>query len=227
MSALSQLQDLFWQAVRQDPAPPEIDAAFVSRGRLSGRARMGIYRTAYWVRQVAGLREIFPSVVEILGDGPFAREASRFIGQHPSTSWALEYLGEGFADWLTSRWPGDVALAAALDWARWKVFVAPDVAPVAANGINVQELPSMRMQVGAHVELIPVVELAVWRSGFSVLQLQMSPAEAKALAAAKSSLSFSGFCELLAAGDESQASLERVLSVFRAWLNRGWLISLE
>lgn len=239
MSSLASLQQLFWQAVRTEPGPAEVDQAFVSRGAISGRARLGIYRTAYWVRQINGLRELFPSVVARLGDGPFARLASRYVAAHPSTSHALEAQGADFPAWL-SQTDALTAQVAALDWARWSVFTAIDVPSLGAGAVLPEHLPEAQLEVGPHVEVVEAElaaapnlpgpddarYVAVWRVGFEVHQLRLGAPEAAALRAAKSGVAFARLCEVLAAGDDSLDMPVRIFSTFHAWLGRGWVTSL-
>lgn len=243
MSELERLQALFWDAARHEPAPPEVDVDFVSRGALSAQARLGLYRTAYWVRQVNALRELFPRVVALLGDGPFARTASRYLGAHPSTSWALEHLGPGFPAWLDAHHGVALAQAARVEWAGFDVFIAPDVAALGREAVDGGTFADARLTVGPHVRAVAVSDealaalelstlaqgsphrvLAVWRSGFEVLRRLVSPAEAQALEAAQAGASVAQVCEVLATEFEEAPALFQVLF---AWFERGWVTALS
>jgi hypothetical protein len=242
VSELQRLQQLFWDAARNETAPPEVAVDFVSRGALSAEARLGIYRTAYWVRQVSALRELFPRVVALLGDGPFARAASRYVGRHPSTSWALEHLGAGFPAWLAQTERAPLGAVAAVEWVRFSTFIAPDAPAVGRDAIDPSTFADARLTVGPHVATAPVTPevleqleltslgdatarpvLAVWRSGFGVLQRLVTRGEADALAAAQAGAPLAVVCEHLACDVSEPEALFEVLS---AWFERGWVTAL-
>lgn len=136
---LAALQHLFWRSVRHDPAPPEVDEAFVSRGDLSAHDRVAIYRRMYWYRQVDALFDTFPSLARGLGGERFTRLACAYITAHPSQHPALERLGRLLPDFARARgaelgvepaW-ADVA---AIEWARLRALLAPDPPAVAGPG---------------------------------------------------------------------------------------------
>ena len=218
MSRLADVQQLFWRSVRVQVPPPEVDAAFASRGRLSARDRLAIYRTAHWVRLVEALRELFPSVVEALGDGPFARLGSHYLTAHPPSHPYLEGIGERFPTFVASREPA-LEERAALDWARTCVFIAPDVATVTAASVDPAALPAAVLRVGPHVRVCG--QHAVWRQGFAVHEERLEPGEATALSAARAPLPFTEWCELM--GVPAEALVGRL----HRWLGRGWLVSLS
>lgn len=220
MTTLAHLQQIFWQSVRTSPGPEEIDSCFVTRGSLTGRARIAIYRTAYWVRQVEVLRELFPSVVAALGDGPFAREASRYLQHHPSSGWAIEGIGAGFPKWLAAA--GTVADAAALDWARWCVMVAPDSEPFDPRACAPEALLDAVIQVGSYVEVVEGAggAVAVWRSSGAVFEAPISAREAAVVRASKTGLTFGAWCEALS----TDSTAEQLVQVLERWSARGWCV---
>lgn len=240
---LRELQRVFWQSVRTRSGPAELDQVFASRGALSAGARLEIYRTAYWVRQVQALRELFPSAVRVLGDGPFAQLASRFLGDEPSSSWALEELGPPFVAWLRAREASSLAGAiAALDWARFSVFIAPEVPRMSREALQRRGLEQLELRVGPHVASCVVprealregapglaaegegeVGCCAWRHGFEVLQALVSREELAALQAAREGVSFARWCELIVGSTE--AGPEAVLATLERWLSRGWVVS--
>lgn len=243
MSLLEQ-QRVFWQSVRTRPGPPELAEVFVGDGRLSAHQRLELYRTAYWVRQVQALRELFPSVTNRVGDAHFAQLASRFLRDAPSSSWALEHLGPPFVAWL--RGQADTALTgavAALDQARAEVFTAPDPTCWRREALRGFPLEELAVRVGPHVAWCRVpaaalvagapgpanaatgaeVVFCAWREGFAVLQALLPPEEAGALAlAAREAVPFPTWCQLVA-GDAAGPHV--VLATFERWLSRGWLVT--
>ncbi|MBL8956789.1 MAG: putative DNA-binding domain-containing protein [Myxococcaceae bacterium] len=218
MSALADLQHLFWRAARVSEPPAAVDVEFVSRGSLSARDRLAIYRTAHWVRLVEVLRELFPSVVEAQGDGPFAQLASRYLAAHPPTHRHVEGVGEQFPDWLSQHAP-PLAGAAELDWASWCVFVAPDPTPVRRDQVDPATLAGAQLLVGPHVRLCG--HTAVWRQGFGVSRLELEHPEALALDAARKPLAFADWCEAMAVPPEE------LVGRLHRWLERGWVVQLS
>jgi len=215
---LAELQELFWRSVRAEPAPPEAARAFVSRGALSAFDRLAIYRTAHWVRLVAALRELFPSVVREVGDGPFARLASHHLAAHPPARPFIEGVGEDFPTFLAER-SEPLAALARLDWARYCVFVAPDEVPVRAEQIDPAALPHATLTASRAVRVVegPGGFTAVWRVGFEVHELPLGAAEACALEAAATGLSFAAWCEAIGGPPEQLSGR------LHAWLARGWV----
>lgn len=227
MSPLAEAQALFWQAVRFDPAPPEVDDVFAGAGALPARAGLAIYRTAYWVRQVEVLRELFPSVVSALGDGPFARLASRYIGAHPSRSPAIEALGAGFPDHVRASAHAGLADAAALDWAMFEVSVAPDVAVVTPAQLEGVDLGRCVLRVAPHVRVVPH-GTAVWREGHRVFHEPIPQGEADALVAARQGIAFGLWCELMLGGAEcDDAAAVRLHHRLGQQIHRGWYVAFE
>lgn len=223
--ALAEQQRVFWESVRTTPGPAALDDVFVSRGALSAQQRMEIYRTAYWVRQVSALRELFPSVVARAGDARFAQWASRFIAEQPSKSWALEYLGPPFVAWLRKHEP-EVGAVAAIDWVRFEVFIAPNVVTLKREALSASGLEAVVLRVGPHVAWCAGSSnevVCAWRTGFTVMQCLVDREEARALEAAREGVSFSTWCQLVS-GDGARGP-EAVLAIFERWLSREWLVN--
>lgn len=232
--SLATYQQTFWSSVRTRPGPVAIPEIFRGRGTLDAHARLEIYRTAYWVRQVEALRELFPALVAHLGDGPFAQRASRYLAAHPSRSRAIEDLGAGFPPWLQP----DVALsgAAAIELARWRAFVALD-APVLSS-LAPAALPALSIGLAPHVQLVPIEASALviaapglqgagthwcgWRAGFAVHERLIDDLEARALASSREPRPFAQWCASLGADDPSF-----ITTLLRRWLSRGWLLAPE
>lgn len=220
--SLREQQRVFWESVRTRPGPAALDEVFASRGALSARERMEIYRTAYWVRQVQALRELFPTLVERVGDARFAQLASRYVAARPSTSWAIELIGPPFVEWLRELAESvEEVEFAARDWARFAVFIAPEVQVVKREALRQLSLDTWVVRSGAHVHLASGV--VIWREGFSVFEAPISDAEASALTAAREGVDFSTWCQLVA-GDEERGP-DFVLATLERWLSRGWLVT--
>lgn len=154
---LTEMQRVFWRAVRFDPAPPEVDELFVSRGDLSARDRLALYRRMYWFRQVDALYETFPILADCLGEESFSKLASAYIATHPSEHHALEHLGERLPAFMRAR--GDAFITAGaevwadlaeLEWAQCAALVAPEPEALA----SLADLPLDRF-ASARLDFVP------------------------------------------------------------------------
>jgi hypothetical protein len=241
MADLATLQRWFWQTVRGEPLRPEREAAWVGTPEFPVAARMSVYRTAYWARQVHVLREVFPRVVAHLQDGPFARAASRFIGAHPSRSAEIEQLGHGFAAWLAVEHGDALGELAAFEWAMWQVSIAPDVAAVPMSAAGAPSFASSALQLGPQVQRVPAspwllaelghtapdhawTAIAVWRAGFAVFRRPVTAVEDSAMARANIGASVIELCDLLADGGGDAAF---VFASLAAWFHHGWVASIS
>jgi hypothetical protein len=240
MADLVTLQRWFWQAVRGEPLAPEMVAAWVGTPEFPVAARMSVYRTAYWVRQVNVLREVFPRVVVHLQDGPFARTASRFIGAHPSASPDIERLGHGFAAWLAAEHGDALGELAAFEWALWQVSTAPDVAAVPISAAAGPSFATCVLQLGPQVQTVsasprllaelghvaPVetwTAVAVWRAGTAVLRRPVAAVEAAAISRALAGASVLELCDVLSGGGDAAF----VFALLATWFLHGWVASLS
>lgn len=151
------MQRVFWRAVRFDPAPPEVDRLFVSRGALSGRERMALYRRMYWYRQVDALFETFPVLAARLGEETFTKLACAFVNAYPSEHHALEHLGARLPSFMRERGDAFVdagcslwADVAELEWAECAALIAPAPSAVA----TLADLPFEQF-TAARLEFVP------------------------------------------------------------------------
>jgi hypothetical protein len=136
---LAELQRLFYERASGAVSGPVAWA--VPAGRIQVYADMFVWR------QIDALREDFPKLVALLGDGPFYATAEEYLRAHPSRHHSLAQLGRRFAGFLAEQprpsepgsvqgaqqrpsLPGsvpgalreDLADLAALEWARSEVF---------------------------------------------------------------------------------------------------------
>jgi hypothetical protein len=170
--SLAEVQKLFWRSVRFDPAPPEVDVAFLSHGTLSGRERMAIYRNMYWYRQVDALWDTFGVLASLMGERDFTQMVCRYITSHPSEKPALEWLGRNMEGYLRSE--GAEALqvdVAAFEWAHLEAIVAPNpVRRAALSDIQAERFAEARLVFDPSARLVHVdpVVLELWdRYAFS------------------------------------------------------------
>src|SRR5439155_929151 len=90
---------------------------------------------AFW-RLVDALREDFPKLATVLGDGGFADLVRGYIRAHPSTAPSIRHLGRALPDFLAGYQPAYLADLARLEWTRLQVFDAPDATPLTAGDLR-------------------------------------------------------------------------------------------
>ena len=247
---LAELETLFWRSVRFDPAPPEVDDAFVSHGALSGRDRMAIYRSMYWFRLVDVLIDSFPRTVSGMGIPAFTRMASKYIQKHPSENPAIERVGFRLAEFMESFSDESRLLAdvARLEWLHLDAFISPNPKGLAAitdirpELFAVQRLelaPSLRLTelaggalerwaeleqdhpaLAKSLDFSRRVPVAVWRGGFVAQHLSLEGDEARALELA---LAGAPLAEVCAAFADAPDPAQRAFSVLREWFARQWV----
>lgn len=101
--SLSAQQAWLWQAILAGGAR---DAdAIVHAGTLPPQARLGIYAGGYRLRLLECMRATFPLLQAALGERLFDAFAMDYIAAHPSRSYTLHALGDGFAAHLAATRP--------------------------------------------------------------------------------------------------------------------------
>lgn len=169
------MQRLFYQLAARAPGSEAIDPAelVVGTPALGARARVGIYADMFLWRQIDALREDFPKLALLLGDGPFYRMAESYLGQHPSRHPSLSELGRelpaALRGWQGEGLRADLADLAALEWARTEVFEEANLEsapPAQLYALAAGELPLVRLRF---VPALRVVHLshdlaAVWQA---------------------------------------------------------------
>ncbi len=175
-SKTASLQQLFWRSVRYDPAPPEVDEEFSSRGKLSGRDRMAVYRNMYWYRQIDALFDSFPRLARALGTEHFTKLVTRYISAYPSEHFALEYLGRALPRKILEEIeagvapctaagrsvlkPGHAELAS-LEWAHLFAFLAVDHAALDTSAIDPTRFALSRLGWAPCLQVVRVTGLAL------------------------------------------------------------------
>jgi hypothetical protein len=231
---LQTTQANLWAAVRVRPEPLEAKASFRPTQGLSIEAALEVYRTAYWVRQVAALQETFALTCAQLGLQRFNQIASRFITQHPSHVWALERLGAAFPQWVGEQ--GGNAALAGIEYARLECIMAPDAPTVPPTALaTIQDFAQVRLEFAPHLRLVtadaPTLEglhhaagvgLAIWRVDHHVYERPLQSAEWSALTLAKSASALGLVLEpLMPLGDLAAAQC------VAQWCADGWVQSLS
>ena len=152
---LAELQRRFYQLAARAQGSESIDPAGLVTGTpsLDAGARVGIYADMFIWRQIDALREDFPKLALLLGDGPFYSMAEGYLREYPSRHASLSELGRELPGFLRS-WTGDGARAdladlAALEWARTRIFEEANVDPVPPDqlrAIAADRLPFVRLR---------------------------------------------------------------------------------
>lgn len=119
MISLRELQLDFSQHILADT--PARLASVITAGSFSAQQRLQVYANNVHSSLKTALRDVYPAVHSLVGDGFFAYIAHQFIPLHPSRSANLHQFGAEFAQFLASheachnhRYLPDVA---ALEWA--------------------------------------------------------------------------------------------------------------
>lgn len=122
--------------------------------------RVAVYQRMYAIRRREALQEDFPAVRAVVvaqgGDVAFRALALGYAEAEPSTSWALEHHGAGFAAYLDGLGRPALADLARLEWAEVLAQLAPlaptiDAARLAAvppgqqAAVRLQPAPAARL----------------------------------------------------------------------------------
>ena len=249
--SLRELQGAFWRSIAREPgAAPAPDPLVLETvpptPTLAPAERVHVYAGMYFWRLVDALREDFPKLATVLGDGGFADLVRGYIRAHPSTAPSIRHLGRALPDFLAGYQPAYLADLARLEWTRLQVFDAPDATPLTAGDLRriaVEEWPGLRftlvpacarlvttwpvhrLWVDAAAALAPArTLLRVWREGFLVYQTAMDPAEEAALKRLAAGEPFAAICEGFDAPAEAAALLLRWIEdgiIAGAWFGGG------
>lgn len=161
-------QDAFWAMATGQKSIEDGDAGLAAfESGLPAKARVGInvYADAYYLRICEAVRDTYPSLKYVLGEGILDQVVRAYLAKHPSREVSIKYAGRALPGYLRDatlpaacRAPNAVlADVAALEWAREDVFdreagPAPLSASVLAE-IREAEWPEVRF------EFTPVMEL--------------------------------------------------------------------
>jgi len=137
MGDLKKLQKMFHGAVVRD------DQTFVAEirtgGKITPNKRLSIYAYAYKARLRGVLREDFPTLHIMLGDGDFDQMCDLYTDNYPSHNASLRFFGQHMADFLseTDPYAQHVVLAemARFEWGFRDVFDATDRLPVTIEDV--------------------------------------------------------------------------------------------
>jgi hypothetical protein len=228
---LAQAQALFWRAVRAKRAPAELAQAFVGRGALDAKARMQIYRAAYWARHEKALQESYPELFERMGAQAFRTLVAGYIERYPSTVPAIERAGASLATYIADcAAMGDARAElcelARLEWARVRAVLAEDPSErFDPSTLASSDAPSRELHMAPSLSVVSMRAgaRAVWRGAGGVAELSVELDEARALQRALAHATFGAVC---AEFDEPDAQA-RAGRALQGWLQRGWITALK
>ena len=162
---LAEMQRRFYQLAARAPGSEAIDpAAFVvGTPALDASARVGIYADMFIWRQIDSLRDDFPKLSLLLGDGPFYALAEDYLREYPSQHASLSELGRELPGFLRG-WSGegaraDLADLAVLEWARAKVFEEANLEaapPEQLRAVAADALPQIRLRFVQALRVVPL-----------------------------------------------------------------------
>jgi hypothetical protein len=157
---LADVQRWFQAAILGEAAPD--DTADV----VHPPARLDVYRHGYRVRLLTSLRETHPALRHALGERVFDAFAWDYLQSHPSRSYTLFRLSEGFADHLAATrpdggvWPDFIIDLARLERIFMEVYEGP--------GIEGEPIPQLPAEPDFAAVLEPVCCLRLMRSRYPV-----------------------------------------------------------
>ncbi len=147
---LADLQRYFATAATSTSGPPaDVDAIFVSAGRLSASERLGIYNRGYHYRLLDALASGFTHTKRALGDADFERIGLAYLVSHPSEHPAVERVGRLFPEYLRTQGavPSELADLATLEWARLCALVAANPSALeSVHSVDPERFPYSRLR---------------------------------------------------------------------------------
>jgi hypothetical protein len=168
MSALRDLQRLFWSAlvrphavVERDGFDPALVRRVVGHAALDASGRIDVYARMYCARLIDALGEDYPRVRAVVGAEHFDALTHAYLEARPSRHPSIRFVGENLGAFLAARggtgqeppWLADLAR---LEWARLDVFDEADVRPLARG--DVAALPPDAW-ASLPLRLVPAVRL--------------------------------------------------------------------
>jgi len=143
--------------------------ALIDDGRFPAAQLLQIYRNNFFISLGEALRDCYPVVAALLGDGYFRQLARCYVAERPSRSGNLQDYGAGLADFIaTDRGLADyrfVADVARLEWARQVALHAADAAPIpraTLDAIPGDAYPGLRFELQPAATLLHS-DYPLWR----------------------------------------------------------------
>jgi hypothetical protein len=87
-------------AARAELDPADIGSVILPSKTLTAVERVGVYQGMYLLRMVEALEGDYPAVAHFLGDEAFAELVTRYVTEHPSSSYTFNRLGRAFPEFV-------------------------------------------------------------------------------------------------------------------------------
>jgi hypothetical protein len=128
--------------------------------RLSALERLAIYNDGYFARLLECLRDDYPALAYVLGDGEFERVAHDYVARCPSRSPSLNAFGARLPAYLAMRseaWAPFAVELARLEWALVEVVHAEMGSPLDAHALATlgpEDWPHVRLSASPALRLL-------------------------------------------------------------------------
>ena len=218
--------------------------------------RFAIYRNAYRVSLVDALAETFPRTKDYTGDEPFRAAAVHHVISHPSPSWTIDRVGDGFANTLEPLFPDhpEIADIARLEWEMGQAFIAADRSAFlpadfadATREFDERDWASLTLSLAPALRTFPTdfdlaswwtnesdgpsrlertQACAVWREDERPLFRLIPAAESRALQCVAAGAPFGTLCETFSEELGADEAIAACGQWLAAWLQRGWIAGL-
>lgn len=126
----------------------------IAPGNFSGQRRLQIYRNNVFASLTEALRDVFPVVARLVGEGFFSYAAHEYIVLHPSRTGNLHDFGAFFSSFLQEFQPAQALPylpdIATLEWAWHGVFHAADHPPLSLDDlaqVPPERYPALRFRM--------------------------------------------------------------------------------
>lgn len=175
----------------------ELEQMVTRSARVSARDRLAIYANAYYARLVECLGDSFPVLKRTLGEDLFGAFAFDYLQRHPSHSYTLNRLGDGFAAYLAetrpdrqgndatandndAQWPDFLIDLARFEQALAEVFDGPGIE--GRRTVQAEDLESVPLEQwpSVRVETVPCLRLLATRFPINAYFTEARQAQADA-----------------------------------------------
>jgi hypothetical protein len=157
-----------------DPAAGAVEGWIAGDERMGAAERLDVYADMYFYRLKDVLAEEFARTAGLLGEARFHNLVTDFLLEHPSRSPSIRWLSRPLPAFLArhalaEEFPAAPDLAA-LEWAWWDAFQAPDAEPLSAERIAAvpeERWGSLVLRTAPSFHLLRVrrESLAIFREG--------------------------------------------------------------
>lgn len=137
-----------------------IEDVIIAPPGISPHKRLDIYAQGYWLRLFACLKADYPTLLRLLGEQLFEFFARAYLTNHPSQSFSLYDLGDGFAQFLRRSQSSSVKAADTgklrfpLDIALIEQAIAASLRATGLEGKTSQVTDSLDLLHGGNIDVL-------------------------------------------------------------------------